>query len=88
MTIKDAMLPVVNSYHNTAAAAAQTAAAFGQTSPAATASRSFHATSPGPLNGHHHTADIYNHSSNDQGYAQATSPQPNGFQTLTINRVR
>ena len=74
------MLPVVSSYHG------NPAQAFGQTSPA---SRSYqqHSTSPGPPNGHHH-ADIYNHSSSDQGYVQTTSPQPNGFQTLTINRVR
>ena len=80
MTIKDTMLPVVSSYHG------NPAQAFGQTSPA---SRSYqqHSTSPGPPNGHHH-ADIYNHSSSDQGYVQTTSPQPNGFQTLTINRVR
>ena len=74
------MLPVVSSYHG------NPAQAFGQTSPA---SRSYqqHSTSPGPPNGHHH-ADIYNHSSSEQGYVQTTSPQPNGFQTLTINRVR
>ena len=74
------MLPVVSSYHG------NPAQAFGQTSPA---SRRYqqHSTSPGPPNGHHH-ADIYNHSSSDQGYVQTTSPQPNGFQTLTINRVR
>jgi hypothetical protein len=78
MTIKDTMLPVVSSYHG------NPAQAFGQTSPA---SRSYqqHSTSPGPPNGHHH-ADIYNHSSSEQGYVQTTSPQPNGFQTLTINR--
>ena len=77
------MLPVVNSYHGTAAAQ-QAAHTFGQTSPATAASRNYQqAASPGP-NGH---TDIYNHSSSDQGYVQATSPQPNGFQTLTINRV-
>merc|ERR1712226_647988 len=78
MTIKDTMLPVVSSYHG------NPAQAFGQTSPA---SRSYqqHSTSPGPPNGHHH-ADIYNHSSSEQGYVQTTSPQPNGFPTLTINR--
>ena len=73
-------MPVVNSYHGTAAA--QPAAhPFGQTSPASRAYQQ--AASPGP-NGH---TDIYNHSSSDQGYVQAASPQPNGFQTLTINRV-
>ena len=79
------MVPVVNSYHNAAAAAvAATATTIGQASQP-NATRTYQqTTSPGP-NGQ---TDIYNHSSPEQSYVQATSPQPNnGFQALAINRV-
>lgn len=51
---------------------------FGPTSPAGP-TRSFHsANSPGPTQ-----QELYDH-----GYVQAASPQPSGFQTLTMGRVR
>jgi hypothetical protein len=73
MTIKDTMMPVINSYHG--------ATTFGQTSPG-NASRAYQpAASPGPSG-----QDVYNQSP-EQSYVQATSPQPSGFQALAINRA-
>jgi hypothetical protein len=72
MTIKETMMPVINSYHG--------ATTYGQTSPG---NRPYQqAASPGPS-----SQDLYNQSP-EQSYVQATSPQPSGFQALTMNRVR
>ena len=79
MTLKENIVPVVNNYHNTAAATT-----MGTTPANVTRATYQQATSPGP-NGH---TEIYSHSPPEHGYVQATSPQPNnGFQALAINRV-